>query len=369
LVRELVALYEAETKNEPALLAALPVQYVDFAVWQNGWLHGEALEAQLGYWRRQLAGEIPVLQLPVDRPRPAVQSFRGASHTFVLPASLVASIKRLARAHSATPFMLLLSAFCTLLRRYTNQSGFLVGTPVANRTRPELEGLIGFFVNTLVLRADVSNDPSFLDLLKQVRQTALEAYAHQDLPFEKLVEALHPTRDLSRSALFQVMFVQQEETAGSLRLPGLTVERLEVGTGTAKFEQTWSVQERRDGSVEVRVEYNADLFEIEMIERMGRHYRKLLEAAVADPALHVSELPLMEQDERRLVLEDWNETANDYARELCLHQLFEQQVARTPERTALLAADGEYRYDELNERANRLARLLIERGLQSEDRV
>src|SRR6185369_4054440 len=148
-----------------------------------------------------------------------------------------------------------------------------------------------------------------------------------------------------------------------------TVERLEVGTGTAKFEQTWAVQERRDGSVEVRVEYNADLFEIEMIERMGRHYRKLLEAAVADPALHVSELPLMEQDERRLVLEDWNETANDYARELCLHQLFEQQVARTPERTALLAADGEYRYDELNERANRLARLLIERGLQSEDRV
>ena len=369
LVRELVALYEAETKNEPALLPALPVQYVDFAVWQNGWLHGEALEAQLGYWRRQLAGEIPVLQLPVDRPRPAVQSFRGASHTLVLPPSLVASIKTLARTHSATPFMLLLSGFCALLQRYTNQSEFLVGTPVANRTRPELEGLIGFFVNTLVLRADVSDDPSFLDLLKRVRQTALEAYAHQDLPFEKLVEALNPTRDLSRSALFQVMFVQQEETASSLRLPGLTVERLEVGTGTAKFEQTWAVQETGEGSVEVRVEYSADLFDLETVERMGHHYRKLLEAAVANPTLTVSDLPLIDEAER-LLLEEWGRGAmRSLVESRPVHELFAAQVKTNPSAVAVECGAERVSYAELDQRARSVVQRLRALGVGRGDLV
>ncbi|HEV2861259.1 MAG TPA: condensation domain-containing protein, partial [Pyrinomonadaceae bacterium] len=312
LVGELVRLYAAysEGGEEEAREAvrALPVQYPDFAVWQNRWLESGAMESQLAYWKNQLAGAATVLQLPTDHERPAKQTHRGAQVALALSPDLTSSVKRLAREHSATPFMLLLSAFYVLLRRYTSQPDILVGTPVANRTRPEIEPLIGFFVNTLVLRADLSDDPSFLELLKRVKRTALDAYANQDLPFEKLVEVLNPARDMSRSAMFQVMFVQQEEPASGLRLAGLEVETLDVGTGTAKFEQTWAVREVGGGDLELRLEYNADLFDSETAKRMARHYRNLLEAAVGEPRARCSELPLMGEGERRLLLEGFNDT-------------------------------------------------------------
>ncbi|HEV2864150.1 MAG TPA: amino acid adenylation domain-containing protein [Pyrinomonadaceae bacterium] len=369
LVRELVALYEAFTKGEPSPLAELPVQYVDYACWQRGWLNEHALGPQLEYWERQLAGAPTRLELPTDRPRPAVQSFRGATHAFTLPPSLSSAIKRLSREHSATPFMLLLSAFYALLGRYTSQSDILVGTPVANRTRPEIEPLIGFFVNTLVLRADLSDDPTFLELLTRVRQTALDAYAHQDLPFEKLVEALRPERALSHTPLFQVMFVHQEATAG-LKLPGLEIETLEVKTGTAKFEQTWAVVESGDGSFEVKVEYNADLFDADTVGRMTGHYRNLLEAAVADLSLPVSELALMDDGERRLLLEEWGRGASCPPGEpRPVHELFAEQVRRQPRALAVECGVERLSYAELDHRARGVSRRLRAAGVGRGDLV
>ncbi|RMF30995.1 MAG: non-ribosomal peptide synthetase, partial [Chloroflexi bacterium] len=246
-VREIAALYAAFAAGEPSPLPELPIQYADFAAWQRKWLQGETLEKQLAYWKEQLSGSPPVLELPTDRPRPSVQTSRGASFAFALPQDLSQAIQALSQEEGVTLFMTLLAAFQTLLYRYTGQEDICVGTPIANRNRPEIEGLIGFFVNTLVLRTDLSGNPRFTELLKRVREVALGAYAHQDLPFEMLVEALQPQRDMSHSPLFQVMFVLQNVPLEALELPDLTLRPVDVDRGTATFDLTLSMAEGPEG--------------------------------------------------------------------------------------------------------------------------
>jgi len=359
MVRELSELYGARLQRESANLPGLAVQYADYAVWQREWLQGEVLEQQLAYWKPALAG-LAVLELPADRPRPAVASFRGGRTSFAVDAELTQRLKDLGRAERATLFMTLLAAFQVLLHRYSGQEDIAVGAPIAGRVRPELGGLIGFFVNTLVLRGDLSGDPSFSDYLGRVRARALEAYAHQDLPFEKLVEELHPKRDLSRNPLFQVALALQNAPSGELRLDGLEVDALvdrEFANESAKFDLQFSVTEVA-GELRTRVEYALDLFDASRIERMVGHWRVLLEGIVADPARPISRLPLLTQAERTQLGAGWNATAADYPRDCCAHELFERQVARTPQAVAVAFGERSLSYAELNARANRLAHYL-----------
>jgi amino acid adenylation domain-containing protein len=368
LMRELQTLYGAYVEGREASLEELPIQYADYASWQRDRLTADALESQLSYWRVQLAGATPALELPTDRPRPPVQTYSGSSHTLSLPADLTEALRRLARVHDSTLFMLLLAAFQSLLARYTGQGDICVGTPVAGRTSPELEGLIGFFVNTLVLRTELSDDPSFVELLGRVREACLGAYAHQDVPFEKLVEELRPQRDMSRQPLFQVMLAMQEWRGGELRLAGMDVEAIEGEGVTAKFDLTLSLREA-GGGFDGWFEYNSDLFDAATIERMTGHFKRLLEGVVTDASARVSELPLMGEDERRLVLEVFNDTAREYPREATLHGLFEHQAARTPDAVAVEYEDERLTYAELNERADRVARSLRRMGVGTESRV
>jgi amino acid adenylation domain-containing protein len=363
--RELSTLYEAFYTGEPSPLPDLPIQYADFAVWQREWLPGEVLETQLSYWRQQLAGSPSVLNLPTDRPRPAVQSYRGARQSVMLPSALSESLRALSSQEGATLFTTLLAAFKVLLHRYTGEKDILVGTPIANRNRLEIENLIGFFVNTLVLRSDLSANPTFRELLSQAREICLEAYAHQDLPFEKLVRELQPERNLSHAPLFQVMFALQNVPRQTLELPGLTVNRLEVDSGTAKFDLALSIVEEAEGLRAV-CEYNTDLFDATTIERMMGHYQTLLEGIVANPDQRVSLLPLLTEAERHQMLVEWNDTQVDYPEELCIHQLFEAQVERTPDAVAVVFEDQQLTYRELNTRANQLAHYLKERGVGPE---
>src|SRR5438045_617664 len=305
-VRELAALYEAYMAGRPSPLQELPIQYADFAAWQREWLQGDVLEEQLSYWRRQLANAPPLLELPTDRPRPPVQSYRGAHEALLLSESLSRSLKELSRQEGATLFMTLLAAYACLLHRYTNQEDILVGTPIANRNRSETESLIGFFVNTLVLRARFSERVTFRELLVQVREMALEAYAHQDLPFEKLVEELQPERSLSHSPVFQVMLDLQNEPMHDLELQGLHLTPLPFDSLMAKFDLVLTVGET-DGRLSGQLEYNTDLFDAATIRRMAQHLKHLLEAAVSNPDEQVSRLRLLTDDERRQILFDWND--------------------------------------------------------------
>jgi len=364
-VRELTALYEAFNQGRPSPLPELPIQYVDFAHWQRQWFQGKVLEEQLAYWKQQLGDDLPVLELPTDRPRPAVQTFRGARQSAMLSKSLLEALRTLSRQEGMTVFMTLLAAFQTLLSRYANQDDIVVGSPIANRTRAELEGLIGFFVNTLVLRTDLSGDPSFRQLLGRVREMALRAYAHQDLPFEKLVEELQPERDLSRNPLFQVMFVLQNAPARALKLSGLTLRPLAVDSGTAKFDLTLFMFEGEDG-LRARWEYNSDLFDAATITRMLGHFQTLLEGIIANPEQRISELPLLSDAERQQVLVEWNKTQTAYPRGSSIHELFEAQVERTPDTIAVGFEQEQLSYGELNGRANQLARYLQSRGVGPE---
>ncbi len=282
LVREVAALYAAFAEGRPSPLPELPVQYADFAVWQRAWLHGEVLESEIAFWRRQLAGLPPLLELPTDRPRPAVQSFRGAARPVRLPAELTRQAQALGRREGATLFMVLLAGFQALLARYSGQDDLAVGTPVAGRNRVEIEGLIGFFVNTLVLRGDLTGEPTFRELLGRVRETALAAYAHQDVPFEKLVEELAPERSLAHTPLFQVMLVLQNAPVESLEIRDLRLRPVGGAGTTAKFDLTLSLEER-DGGLAGTVEYATDLFDAATIDRLIRHFERLLAAAVAAP--------------------------------------------------------------------------------------
>ncbi|MBV9788328.1 MAG: amino acid adenylation domain-containing protein, partial [Chloroflexi bacterium] len=366
LLRELTTLYRGLVLDEPAMLPTLPIQYADYSVWQRQWLSGAVLEQQLGYWRQQLAGIQP-LDLPTDRPRPPVTSERGGHFMFHLPDTLRTALNQLSHQLSSTLFMTLLAAWQTLLMRYSGQTDIAVGTPIAGRVRPELEGVVGFFVNTLVLRTELAGQPSFAELVSRVRTTALEAYAHQDLPFEQIVEAVQPARDLSRSPLFQVMFVLQNTPRTTIDLPELRLEPLGVETTTTKFDLTLALGETPDGLI-ATLEYSADLFDQTTIVRMAEHFQTLLAAIVADPQQSIATLPLLTDAEHQQ-LHAWNMTTADFPQDRCLHQLFEDQATRTPEAIAVVHQQQQFSYAELNRRANQIAHELQARGVRPEVRV
>jgi amino acid adenylation domain-containing protein len=366
-LRELAALYEAARSGRPAPLAELPIQYGDYAVWQRDALQGEALRAHLDYWRRQLAGERTLLQLPFDYPRPAIQTAAGARHQFALAASLLATLKTLAQQQGTTLFTVLLAAFNVLLHRYAGQTDLIVGTPVAGRNQTETENLIGLFVNTLVLRTDLSGTPDFVEVLRRVNAVALAGYEHQEAPFEKLVEELQPERDLSRMPLFQVMFSFQNAPMPALELEGLTLELREVEIDTAKFDLALNLTET-PGQLEGYFEYNTDLFEPATVARLARYFQTLLHAIAAAPRQAVAALPLLDAEDEQQLIRDWNDTARDYPAR-CVHELFEAQVARTPDATALVFESERVTYQELNARANQLAHHLQTLGVGAETPV
>jgi aspartate racemase len=365
LQRELRTLYRAAVAREPSPLPPLAIQYADFARWQRQWLTGEALERRLQYWVRQLRGSPPVLELPTDHARRAIQRFRGGRHLSTLSGQLADGIRALCRREGVTLFMGLLTAFKALLHRYTGQSDILVGVPVANRGRMEIEPLIGFFVNTVVLRTDFSEDPTFREALQRTRRVALDAYAHDDLPFERLVEALGPARDLSHTPLFQVMFTLNRPEGTDAELPDLSLSAFDIHAGTTPTDLTLMVTEHAE-ALRLRWIFDADLFEPATIERMAQHLEELLQAAVAEPERRVSRLPLLTPGERWRLLIDWNATASDYPRDRCIHELFEEQARRTPEAVALVSQNGAVTYRELGARADTLAHRLRTHGVMAD---
>ncbi len=368
LVGELRALYEAYAAGQGSPLEELPIQYADYAAWQRGWLRGEVLEGQLSYWRGQLAGAPEVLEVACDRPRPSAPSYEGAVESVSLPEGLAESLRELARREGVTLYMLLLAAWQTLLMRYTNQGDIVVGSPVAGRTRAETESLIGFFVNTLVLRSDLSGDPTFRELLGRVREVCLGAYAHQEVPFEKIVEELAPERHLNRNPLFQVMFILQNEPAEASEPSGVSLRSLQAGGTATQFDLTLIAAEKGRG-LAAALEYQTDLFDGARIRRMLGHLQTLLEGVASDPGARLSALPLLTEAEERQTLVGWNSTRAEYGREERLHRLIEEQVERTPEAVAVRFEGRDLTYRELNARANRLARFLRSCGVGRGERV
>jgi amino acid adenylation domain-containing protein/FkbM family methyltransferase len=357
------ALYEAFGAGLPSPLSELPVQYADYAQWQRNKLQGPLLEEQLAYWKRQLAGSPPFLQLPTDRPRPQLQTSEGAKQTLLLSKTLIEALKPMIHREGTTLFMAMLAVLQVLLHRYSGQDDFLIASPIAGRRRKEIEPLIGFFVNMLVLRADLSGDPSFLDLLKRVRETTLEAYDHQDLPFEKLVEELHPERSLSHSPLFQVSLAFQNSETQILQLSGLTIEPIEIDTGTAKLDLLFSVVQQ-DGGLRLRAEYNTDLFDDHTIARMLGQFQVLVEEVIKNPKRRLSALPMFSEQERG----QWvpTKTGEAAGEESCLHHLFELQVARSPEADAIRCEEHTLTYRELNQRSNQVANYLMSQRIGPE---
>lgn len=365
IYRELSELYSAFSNNRPPSLPELPIQYADFAVWQRAWLTGQLLDKQLAYWRQRLSGAPPLLELPTDYPRPSVQSFQGHHERILLSPALLRDLKALSQREGGTLFMTLMTAFQVLLYRYSGQEDMLVATVVANRPRPELEKLIGYFSNSLLLRTDLSGEPSFRDLMRQVRDVALEAFDHQELPFEKLVVELKPDRDLSYSPLFQVMFNLQNHEREQVKFSGLGISELKTERGTSKFDLTLNIVEKPEG-LRVTFEYSTDLFQADTIRRMLSHFQTLLEGAVCNPAERISVLPLLTPEERHLIRVRWNQTAAHYPTDRCIHELFEAQVEQTPDRTAVVWEDESLTYAELNARANQVAHYLKRHGVGPE---
>jgi aspartate racemase len=370
--RELSVLYKASLQGKASPLAELSIQYADFAVWQREWLRGEVLQTHLDYWREKLRGNLPFLRLPTDYMRPALQTYNGSTVSWVLSPELTEGLKTLSRREGVTLFVTLLAAFQLLLRRYTGQEDIVVGTPIANRNRAEIEGLIGLFMNMLVMRADLSGNLSFRELLGRVQGAAFGAYAHQDLPFEKLVEELNPERDLSRSPFFQVLFALQNMPMQPLELSGLEVSRMKADNRTSKFDLSLYITERPEG-LSCTFEYNTDLFKADRIEGMWRHLQVLLEGIVAHPEQRLSELPLLSEEEKHRLLVEWNQTRADLPRGTCIHDLLEEQVKRTPEAVALAgpsltqaSTQVSWTYAELNQRANDLAAYLQALGVGPE---
>ncbi|MCC6603015.1 MAG: amino acid adenylation domain-containing protein [Anaerolineae bacterium] len=366
LHRELVALYPAFCAGLPAPLPDLPLQYADFAAWQRQWLTDELLADHLAYWRDQLAN-FSTLELPTDYARPPVQTVGGSRQLFKLPAALTQALEALSQQEGVTLFMLLLAAFQTLLHRYANQEDIVIGSPIANRNRTEIEGLIGFFANMLVLRTDFSHNPTFRELLQRVKEVALSAYEHQDLPFEKLVEALQPERDLSRTPIFQVVFALQNAPMPALKLPNLTLSSFPIDKGTAAYDLNvamWQTDETLHG----RIEFNTDLFAPDTITRFTHHFQQLLSEIVAMPDTAVGEILLLTPAEAA-ELRAWNDTQTDYPHNQCVHQLFEDQVTRTPGKTAVTFANKSVTYAQLNQRANQLAHRLQQLGVGPETLV
>jgi amino acid adenylation domain-containing protein len=359
--QEVLQLYDDFTHARRASLPELPIQYADFASWQRAWLQGPVLDQEIAYWQNELAGAGLVLDLPTDKPRPAVQSFRGATEGFELPRPLLDGLKALGRQEQATLFMTLEAAFAALLHRYTGQDDLLVGTPISGRTRSETERLIGCFLNTVVLRSQFTEGLTCRALVRQVRDRALGAYAHPDVPFERLVAALAPDRDASRTPLFQVMFVLHNPE-GVSQVSKVSGNR-QLETGTSKFDLTLLLSETHDG-LEGMIEYNTDLFEAATIRRLCGHFATLLEAIVRDPDQRVSQLPLLSDIERRRMLVEWNDTAVAHAaKDLCLHELIERQVRERPHRVAVVLGEEHLTYRELDRRAGRVAEALRGQGV------
>ncbi|MHC5760712.1 amino acid adenylation domain-containing protein [Nostoc sp.] len=387
LLKELAALYDAfstgkvclhsrsvsQTDATPTPLPELPIQYRDFVNWQRQCLDGESatrtlrdrIQPKLTYWKQKLSGELTVLNLPTDRPRSPVQTFKGAQAKLVLSQTLTKELKNFSRHAGVTLFMTLLTAFKILLYRYTGQTDILVGSPIANRNRAEVELLIGLFVNVLVLRTDLSGDLSFQELLARVKSTALEAYVHQDLPFEKLVEELQPNRDLSYNPLFQVMFVLQNVPISNPRLSDVSVTYQEGYNGTSKFDLTLFMEDSEQGLV-ATCEYNTDLFNADTITRMLGHFQTLLGSIVSDPQQRITDLQLLTSSEIQQLLVEWNNTKTEYPQDKCIHELFEAQVEKTPEAVAVVFENQQLTYRELNAKANQLGHYLRSLGVKPE---
>ncbi|MDQ2935944.1 MAG: amino acid adenylation domain-containing protein, partial [Acidobacteriota bacterium] len=369
--RELMALYEAFADGKPSPLPDLQIQYPDYAYWQRQWFQGEVHESQLAYWKDQFKTLPPVLELPTDHARPSVQAhraFRGSKRKLTLSKTLTRQLKELCQKEEATLFMVLLAAYQTLLYRYTGEEDIVVGAPIAGRCLEETEQLIGLFVNALALRGDLSGNPTFRELLRRVKEVALGAYAHQDLPFEMLVKEIQPNRTLAHNPLFQVMFVLQSEPVPTLKLPGLTVSHVQVDNVVANFDLTLDAVER-DGQLECLIESNADLFDDDTITRLLGHFENLLEGIVTNPQQRISDLPLLSEAERHQLLVEWNNTGSDYPADKCVQRLFEDQVEASPGSVALLFGEQQMTYGELNARANQLAHYLKRKGVGPESRV
>ena len=359
LINEFSALYQAYVQGQENPLPELEIQYADYAHWQRDWLQGEVLDEQLGYWKTQLAALPVVHSLPLDKTRPKTQTFNGATHQSVISLSDSDKLNTLCRDVGGTLFMGLHAAFSVLLSRYSNETDIVVGSPIANREQAEVANLIGFFVNTLVLRSDLSNNPSFTELLNQSKTTLLDAYAHQQVPFEKIVETLQPERSLAHSPLFQVMLVLQNNAEGELDLPGLTLSSVEQSGDIAKYDLTLNVMEMSEG-LQLSWNYNTDLFEAETIERLAKHFELLLTGLVYSPQESAFAIDMLPAEEVHQQLVEWNDTAAGYPKDKCIHQLFEEQVAKTPDNTALIFEDKKLTYHKLNEKSNQLAHYLIE---------
>jgi amino acid adenylation domain-containing protein len=361
-LRDLMAAYKGGLAGQESPLVPLPLQYFDYGVWQRHWVEQEAVGRQLDYWRLALAGAPSALPLPFDSPRPPVQTSKGSSVKLDVPREVVDRLGQLGRQEGATDFIALLAAFNVLLQRYTSQDDIVVGTPIANRTRTEVEELIGLFVNPLALRTDLSGDPSFRELLRRVRERLLAAYAHQDLPFEKLVVDMQPERDLSRTPIFQVMFIMQNEPACALELPGLSIRERALEVFTCQFDLVLDVRVA-GGVLEGRIEYNSDLFRRDSIERLAANFATLLADVCENPGKRLSELQVLTAVEEHTVLRAWNATAADYPRDSCFHELFSQQVARGPDEIAAVCGAERLTYAELERQVNRIAGHLAAAGV------
>lgn len=366
-IQEVAILYKVLVAGLPSPLPELSVQYADFAVWQRQWMAGKVLEEQLSYWREQLKNAPPVLDLPLDHPRPSYQTTHGATYFFNFSSQLRQSIEALAKKEDVTRFMIYLAAFYAFLFRITQQGDICVGTPIAGRNRKETESLIGFFVNTLVMRAQVSDNPTVRELLKRVKAVAVGAYEHQDIPFETLVEKLQPERDMAISPFFQVMFVHLDTTAQTLRLPDITIEPRPIDSGTAKFDLTFVIEEN-DEKLAGQIVYNTDLFEPATIERMAGQFQILFQGLVDQVNARISELPLLSDREQEQLLKAWSRAPREFhpPQQRSISELFEAQVEQTPEEIALIFEEEQLTYQELNDRANRLAHHLMTLGAAPE---
>ena len=368
LIKEVALLYPAFLKDEPSSLPALPIQYADYAVWQRNWLQGKVLEKQLDFWKERIGENPPVLELPTDRPRPAVQTFNGQTLQLNLSAERAAQLKKFSQKEGATLFMTLLAAFQTLLHRYSGQDQILVGSPIANRTQSATEPLIGFFVNTLTLKADFNSVRTFKALLKQVRETTLQSFAHQDLPFEQLVDALHVERDMSHSPLFQVAFILQNMAIEKLELPELTLEPFETKGKIAKYDLTLTTAEN-DSGIECYFEYNTDLFNQDTIERMMRHFHNILKEIVEQPRQSLHQLMFLSEQERQDLFHTWNQTGVALPEQATVTQVFESLVHTAGDTTAAQFGEATLTYQKLNIRANQLAGYLRASGLKKDQIV
>ena len=360
LFREVTTAYAAITKGEAPDLPELPLQYSEYAQWQREYMSGDVLSGEIEFWKRKLAGAQPLLELPLDHARPATAGWHGATEELNVPAETLARLKALAQTEGSTLFMVAMAAFQSLLWRYSNQESILIGTPIAGRNDVDLENMIGLFVNTLIFRGDFSAKLTFRDVIRQVRSFALEAYAHQDVPFEKLVEELVPQRSLDTHPLFQVLFTFQNIPQQVFDIPGLTVHEMPFEAGIAKFDISVVMWEA--GDLHCQFEYNTDLFEPSTMQRMLQHFERLLNGVVENPDLAVAKIPLMSPEEREQVVVEWNRTAADYPKDLTIPSAFERQVERTPDATALLFAGKKWSYRQLNDKANRLAHRLYREG-------